>query len=530
MDAAIYARLSKNRRGLSDNVEIQITEGQDYTGDKAWNLVGVYSDDDISASKFSTKPRPDYERLVSDIEAGRVEVVVCTEMPRLYRRLEELLELIRMAARTRLRGIWTTDDIGYDLSTPEGIHAAVAAVNNAVLESAKLSKRIKRKKAARARQGMASGGPRSYGYTPDGLRLVPGEVAVLVEAKDRYLAGETVRDIVRDYYQRGLRGTAGQAWRVENFQRLLFHRRYVESGGHPTQTLNDGSAKHLCAPDCKVKHGIRVHNGAEYPAVWPAIFTRDEWNRMEARRKARAQRWPGRGRQVGRQYLLTGLVFCGQCGAYMVGSRRKLPSGEWQRRYRCKKYDNYGQTVGCGKLFRGADPLEAWIAEAVLYRFETPEIMASLAEPEGEDRTDELVQAYQEAKENLDQMVADYASRLLTREQFALAKGIAENGVETARDALAKYQTRNVGIRLPEPGMMREVWQTAGLDWRHQVIALLVEKIMVLPGHPGFHEWRGWRFDPKYVRVVWRVLASRAGRWCCCRPAFHLCPVLSWSA
>jgi hypothetical protein len=102
-----------------------------------------------------------------------------------------------------------------------------------VLESAKLSKRIKRKKAARARQGMASGGPRSYGYTPDGLRLVAEEVAILVEAKDRYLAGETIRDIVRDYYRRGLRGTAGQAWRVENFQRLLFHRRYVESGGRP---------------------------------------------------------------------------------------------------------------------------------------------------------------------------------------------------------------------------------------------------------------------------------------------------------
>jgi site-specific DNA recombinase len=119
VDAAIYARLSKDRRGLSDNVEIQVAEGRAYAGDKGWAVAGVHSDDDISASKFSTKPRPGYERLVSDIEAGLVEVVICTEMPRLYRRLEELLELIRMAARTRLRGIWTTDDIGYDLSTPQ---------------------------------------------------------------------------------------------------------------------------------------------------------------------------------------------------------------------------------------------------------------------------------------------------------------------------------------------------------------------------------------------------------------------------
>jgi site-specific DNA recombinase len=115
----------------------------------------VFSDDDISASKFSTKPRPDYNRLVAAIESEQVEVILCTEMPRLYRRLEELLELIKMAERTRLRGIWTTDDIGYDLFTPDGIHAAIGAVNNAMLETARLSKRLKRKKAAQARQGWA---------------------------------------------------------------------------------------------------------------------------------------------------------------------------------------------------------------------------------------------------------------------------------------------------------------------------------------------------------------------------------------
>jgi site-specific DNA recombinase len=509
VDAAIYARLSKNRRGLSDNCQIQEAEGRAYADEKGWRIVFVGRDDDISASKFSTKPRPDYERLVTAIEAGEIEVIVCTEMPRLYRRLEELLELIRMAPRTRLRAIWTTDDIGYDLSTPEGVHAAIAAVNNAMRESGVLSKRIRRKKAAHARQGMTSGGPRSYGYEGPirnkygnvinqeriGIAFVPDEIAILVEAKDRYLAGETIRDIVRDYYQRGLRGTAGRPWRVENFQRLLFHKRYVICGQHLA----------TCPADCEIPHGTRVHNGAEYPAVWPGIFTREEWDRMDARRRARALLWPGRGRKVGRQYLLTGLVFCGQCGAYMVGARRELPAGEWQRRYRCKKYDNYGQIVGCGKIFRGADPLDAWITEAVLYRFSSPEVIRALAEPDEEDQTDELVAAYQEAKDNLDQMVADYASRLLTREQFALAKGIAEGQVEAARDALSKYQSRKVPGLHFDPAKLREEWDQMGLDMQHQVIALLVEKIICLPGHPGGHTWRGWRFDPKFVRVVWRV-------------------------
>jgi site-specific DNA recombinase len=66
-----------------------------------------------------------------------------------------------LAETTPLRGIWTTDGIGYDLSTPEGIHAAIAAVNNAMLESAKISKRTKRKQKARALKGKHHGGVRS---------------------------------------------------------------------------------------------------------------------------------------------------------------------------------------------------------------------------------------------------------------------------------------------------------------------------------------------------------------------------------
>ena len=150
---AIYARLSKDRSGLSENVQIQLREGEDYVEDNGGEVSLRFNDDDKSASKYTKKPRPDYERLVAAIERGEVEMIVVTEMTRLYRRMEQLLELIKMAERTRLKGIWTTDGIGYDLRTPEGIHAAIAAVNNAMLESAKNSKRTKRKKKAQGSSG-----------------------------------------------------------------------------------------------------------------------------------------------------------------------------------------------------------------------------------------------------------------------------------------------------------------------------------------------------------------------------------------
>src|SRR5258708_40288848 len=90
-----YARLSKTRKKVSNNVAIQHRENYAYIDDQGWEHGGPFEDDDISASKYSTKPRPGYDdliaaiRRVSDRPTASVRVfIVVTEMPRLYRRME----------------------------------------------------------------------------------------------------------------------------------------------------------------------------------------------------------------------------------------------------------------------------------------------------------------------------------------------------------------------------------------------------------------------------------------------------------
>lgn len=75
MDTAIYARLSRNRSGLSDSVEIQTAEARTYSDEKVWPVVLTTSDDDISASKYTTKPRPGYDRLLAAVERGEARSV-----------------------------------------------------------------------------------------------------------------------------------------------------------------------------------------------------------------------------------------------------------------------------------------------------------------------------------------------------------------------------------------------------------------------------------------------------------------------
>jgi site-specific DNA recombinase len=137
MDTFTYQRLSQDRYGTSPNCAIQERENREYAEAHGDTVVGSFSDNDKSISKEGrkrTKPRDGYPAMLDAIAAhDRPCKIVITEMPRLYRQLEELIDLFHFAERTQLQRIETTEGLYYDLSTGEGIHAAVMAVSASAL-------------------------------------------------------------------------------------------------------------------------------------------------------------------------------------------------------------------------------------------------------------------------------------------------------------------------------------------------------------------------------------------------------------
>jgi site-specific DNA recombinase len=470
MRCAVYARLSSDRSGMSDSTAIQEREARDYAAEQGWWIVGVFTDNDVSASRFSTKPRLGYEALFAAIQRGDVEVVLCTEMTRLYRRLEELLDLIRLAERSNLKRIETTDGSGYYLHTGEGVHAAVSSVNNAVLESRKISDRVKRKHRARAQAGLHNGGSRRYGYEIDAMTIRESEAAIIRECVERSINGEVTWRIVRDLNERGVSTAYGKQWRVENLQRLLLSKRII---------------------------GIREHNGATYPAQWPAIITPEDQEKTRLAWKARKQK-PGRPRGS-RTYLLTGIVFCGVCEAPMRGNGRPTERG-YQRRYRCAHIDSTGKPIGCGRTYRGAEPLEDFVSEAVLYALDTPEVVAALADQDHAAEVERLSREIEFGRRKLNELVDDYASSLLTREQFGRAKDQVESKIEAFQSELNKLQPVSALPKQP----IREAWNALGIDTKLAIIRLVINRVKVYPGQSGAM-YKRWRFDISKVAIDWRV-------------------------
>jgi DNA invertase Pin-like site-specific DNA recombinase len=89
---AIYARLSRDTSGLSVNTSIQVAECLEEVvryaqACGAWTeIVAIFEENDVGASEYSKKKRPDFQHLIQLIKENKIDVIFATEVERLVRR------------------------------------------------------------------------------------------------------------------------------------------------------------------------------------------------------------------------------------------------------------------------------------------------------------------------------------------------------------------------------------------------------------------------------------------------------------
>jgi site-specific DNA recombinase len=326
-------------------------------------------------------------------------------------------------------------------------------------EVRKLKARVTRKHAELASAGkLSGGGHRPFGYEADRMTLRPGEAEEIKDAARRVVAGESVRGITQDWRRRGVSTVRGAVWSPTTIKRLLCSGRI------------SGQREH---------HGEIVGE-----AVWPAIITAAETTRLRAM-LMNGDRSPG---GTARSYLLSGLVYCGDCGRRM--STR--PTAKGRHRYLCVR-----DRGGCGHRGIDAAGTEDLVVEAVMIRLDTPALSAAVAkstQQEG-DVGGELV----ELEARLDQLAEMFASGEIDRREWLKARGSLEDRLQAARARLAR-QSRSEALTGMEGGVLREAWGEMTFDRRRAVIAAVVERVTVGPAVKGRN-----RFDPERVDVTWRA-------------------------
>jgi site-specific DNA recombinase len=152
--AGLYARISLDRAGAGLGVERQLEDCRALARTRGWDIAGQYADNDLSA--YSGKRRPEFQRLLADVEAGTITGIVVWHVDRLTRQPRELEDIIRLADRLGLALATVTGDI--DLATPTGRMMARILGATARYESEQKSARHRRQISQAARSGRPHGG------------------------------------------------------------------------------------------------------------------------------------------------------------------------------------------------------------------------------------------------------------------------------------------------------------------------------------------------------------------------------------
>lgn len=280
---------------------------------KGWGaFVESYVDEGISAK---TTNRPAFQRLMRDIELGRIDTVMFTELSRLSRSLKDFLNIFEFAQRHACDLVCLKTEI--DTTSPyQGLVTKILIVFSE-FEREMTSRRTAINAYERSKRGLANGGQVLLGYRRD------------KKHKGRLLIDETEAAVVRAIFQtyvreRSIRRTTDRI--RERFQ------------GKSTRLKRITSGKIYSALTNRAYIGIRQINKRskegpeEVPAAWLPIVTGHLFQKAQTILKANTDRYHRRGPHQ-HVYLLSGLLACGKCGQRLQGKSAYSSKGKRHRYY-----------------------------------------------------------------------------------------------------------------------------------------------------------------------------------------------------
>jgi site-specific DNA recombinase len=319
----VYARVSelKRQQKKEPSTEGQVAVCRDRLGDLDLKEGKVLVDLDRSAWNPAVK-RPAWDELMDRLEGGISGGAIVFDLERLTRIPKDGERMIDLADR----GILILDsESEYDLTTPNGKKSFRDAINAAAYYSDRLSTRVRRGMRRRAMSGIPLGDSERFGFEADRVTAKEDEAEILRELTRRLLAGETMKTLVAELDERGIRSRRGQPIKITSLQALV------------TRPVNCGRITHT-----DTKTGVQTVMG-QLPGE--PIVSEEDFDRLCALFASRR-----RGRPNSPIYLCSGLSVCGrpECGHALHGRPRydmkPYADGEVMRSYIC----NPG-VGGCGK-------------------------------------------------------------------------------------------------------------------------------------------------------------------------------------
>lgn len=457
--SALYARLSREDgdKEESDSISNQKDLLRSYVENRQdMELYSVYEDDGYTGVNFE---RPDFQRLISDIQAGLVNCVIVKDLSRLGRNHIEMGKLLdRFFPFMGVRFIAVND--GYDsLTSNSQTDNLMIPFKNLLNDAycADTSRKIRSQFEVKRKKGDFIGPFAAYGYRKDpenhNRLLIDEEAAQTVRNIFAWKLGGMSQQGIADRlnelgvpspseykkqkgskYRTAFQSNIRATWTPVAVGRILKNELYA---GVLTQGITT-------TPNYKVKkrvtkaesEWVRIERNHE------AIISQEDFNLVNGLLKLDTRIAPG----ADSVYLFSGMLQCGDCGQNLV--RKNVPNGKKKHYYYicstykrgggCKShsisekalYDAVFQTLTlhigeCAKI----GEVLAFIGNMPLQQLEAQRFQRQI---------DAIQDSIKKLKRRQVRLYEDFTDGLISREEYVEFKDIFSGQTETAEKTLER--------------------------------------------------------------------------------------------
>lgn len=460
MRALVYGRQS---RGKAKSIAEQVKAGLAAITAEGWTHAGTYQDGS-SASRHARTARDDWPRVLAEIEAGRVDVVILWESSRGDRTPETWFAFLSSCRRHGVRLHVIQHERTYNLGNARDWKVLADDGVNSAYESELLSVRVRRGHAGAAAEGRPSHGRTPYGYRrtydPATGKLIgqepdPATAPIVREIIGKAARGVPIVTIVADLTERGVPAVNGGRWYRTRVRDIALNPAYA---------------------------GLRVYNGQTYPGDWPPLVDPEV-----ARTAVQVLTDPARvtTRPGGQRHLLSYLATCQPCGAGLTAVRG---------RYRC------GES-GCVTILQA--PMDALVEQQVWAYLERPGAYEALRRHDAESsRAAQDAQAeVDELTERLNGWRRSAARNETSPASLAVIEADLSAQIRAAQRRADKASVPPALRQVLEPGVdVRTRWEEATVPVRREVVRYLAVVKVGPAALPGSRE-----FEPDRLGGSWWV-------------------------
>ncbi len=329
---AAYARVSSGKDAQLHSLSVQISYYNEYIGSRGdWQLVRIYADEAMTGTRDD---RPQFQQLLSDCRAGKIDMVITKSVTRLARNTVTVLETARELKSLGIDIYFEKENIHTMSSDGELMLTLLATF--AQEESWSASENQKWRIRRKFEQGVATGG-NTLGYHFEGrtFHIVPEEAEIVKQIFGDYLSGMGIPAIVKKLERMGVPTRHGGHWSTSTVRGILHNEKYA----------GDLLLQKYYRPDHISKKDFRNRGEAAQYFVEGShepIISREDFRETQLELARRRQKFgiTGKPRTTN---LFTGIIHCMLCGKSYC--RRTANSGGVYQKpaWRCSTCNLYGR-------------------------------------------------------------------------------------------------------------------------------------------------------------------------------------------